>query len=208
MVLLPRVALAFHLEATALLTSESQLITLITKENTARLPGYHLSNLFKRQHSLSKTREAKNWRICCKGSWKDGFPFKTLKVPSAFWQQFDAPGKKRKPLPCPFGQEPSTHLGHHLEAQGHPSQSQRKACACWHPTHPMAQHTFLLNHQLRLLSLNVNSYCLILQSKIITCLANPSIFPNPPQILESYYYKHTMLSKTIRKGETRSPGIM
>lgn len=202
-----------NLEATALLTSEGQLISLITKENTARLPGYHLSNLVSINSAFCKQEKWRTGQFVIRRAEKmttAGFPFKPLKVPSTFWQQFDAPGKKKKKRPCPSpsGQEPSAHLGHHLPAQGCPSWSQGKAHACWHPEHPMAQHTFLLMQQLGWLPLSIDSYHLILQSKFITCPANPSHFPKPSEIPESHYYTCTTPSKTVRKGATSSPAIM
>lgn len=130
------------------------------------------------------------------------FSVRTLKVPRAFWQWFDAPGKekkKKKPHPSPSGQEPSAHLGHHVPARGCPSWSQGKARACC-PVHPMAQHTFLLKQQLRWLPLNIGSYRLILPPKIITCPANPSHVPNLPWILESHYDRPTTPSRTVKKG--------
>lgn len=109
--------------------------------------------------------------------------------------------KKKKKVPSkPIWPRPICTLGHHIPARRCPSWSHGKARACWHPVHPMAQHTFLLKQQLRWLPLDIGSYHLILPSKIITCPANPSHVPNLPRILESHCDRPTTPSRTVKKG--------
>lgn len=82
------------LEATALLNSKGQLVVSATTENTARLPSYHWSNPVSINTAFQNQEKERTGQLFVRRAENmttAGFPFKTLKVPSAFWQWFDAP---------------------------------------------------------------------------------------------------------------------
>lgn len=106
--------------------------------------------------------------------------------------------KKKKPLSKPSCARAICTPGLSPPRLRMPQPVPRKGNAFWHPMYPTAQHTFLALLKCRIMPLNF----------AITCHGNPSHFPNPPWLPKSHYYRYSMMSKTVRKGVTRSPAIM
>lgn len=101
------------LEATSLLISEGQLTAGIPPENTARLPGYHLSDLGRATSAFQTQQKWGARQFAVRRAEKittAGFPLKT----SVLSDSGLMPQEKKKSPIQPF-------LGNHLPAQGCPS---------------------------------------------------------------------------------------
>lgn len=117
------------------------------KREHSQAPGYHLSNRVSINSAFQNQDKRRTGQFVVRRAEKMTtavFSVKTLKVPRAFWQQFDAPGKekkkKKKSHPSQYGQDPFAHwaiTSQPADAQAGPTGRRVPAdtlCTPWHST--------------------------------------------------------------------------